>query len=46
MFLRASETLNIVDGEIELGPWQRIFFIELDRARERTVSVMVLGYEA
>jgi secondary thiamine-phosphate synthase enzyme len=46
MFLRASETLNIVDGEIELGPWQRIFFIELDRARERSVSVMVLGYEA
>ena len=46
MFLRASETLNIVDGEIDLGLWQRIFLVELDRARERTVSVMVLGYEA
>jgi len=43
MLLGASETLNIVDGEIQLGRWQRIFFIELDRAREREVSVGVLG---
>ncbi|HWP47043.1 MAG TPA: secondary thiamine-phosphate synthase enzyme YjbQ [Candidatus Limnocylindrales bacterium] len=43
MLLRASETLNLVNGQIQLGPWQRIFFIELDRARERTISVMVLG---
>lgn len=43
MLLGTSETLNILDGEIQLGRWQRIFFIELDRARERTVSVMVLG---
>ncbi|PYS36772.1 MAG: hypothetical protein DMG14_23635, partial [Acidobacteria bacterium] len=23
--------------------WQRIFFVELDGARERTVSVMMMG---
>jgi len=43
IFLRTSETLNILNGEIQLGRWQRIFLVELDRARERTVSVMVLG---
>lgn len=43
MLLGTSETLNILDGEVQLGRWQRIFFIELDRARERTVSVMVIG---
>ncbi len=43
MFLRSSECLNIVDGEMDLGQWQRIFLIELDRARSRTVSVMVMG---
>jgi len=43
MLLGTSETLNIVDGTIHLGRWQRIFLIELDRAKDRTVSVMVMG---
>ena len=43
LLLRTSETLNIVDGQLRLGRWQRIFFIELDRSRPRTVSVMVMG---
>jgi secondary thiamine-phosphate synthase enzyme len=43
LFLRSSECLNIVDGEMDLGQWQRIFLVELDRARSRTVSVMILG---
>jgi secondary thiamine-phosphate synthase enzyme len=43
MFLKASEAANIVEGAVQLGPWQRIFFIELDRARKRTVSVVVMG---
>ncbi|HUI42675.1 MAG TPA: secondary thiamine-phosphate synthase enzyme YjbQ [Terriglobia bacterium] len=46
LFLRSSETLNVVEGRMDLGAWQRIFLIELDRARARTVSVMVLGTEA
>lgn len=46
LFLRSSECLNIVDGEMDLGQWQRIFLIELDRARSRTVSVMILGDQA
>ena len=43
MFLRSSECLNIVDGRMDLGQWQRIFLIELDRPRSRTVSLMILG---
>ena len=43
LFLRASESLNIVDRKIHLGTWQRIFLLELDGPREREVSVMILG---
>jgi secondary thiamine-phosphate synthase enzyme len=46
LFLRSSECLNIVNGRMDLGQWQRIFLIELDRPRSRTVSVMILGNES
>lgn len=46
VFLRSSECLNIVDGRMDLGQWQRIFLVELDRARSRTVSLMILGTSA
>ena len=44
LFLRASESLNIIERKIHLGTWQRIFLLELDGPREREVSVMVLGH--
>ena len=44
MFLRTSETLNLTDGVIQLGRWQRVFLLELDGARRRSVSVVVMGY--
>jgi secondary thiamine-phosphate synthase enzyme len=43
VFLGASESMNIVDGNIQLGPWQRIFLVELDGVRERSVSIVVMG---
>jgi secondary thiamine-phosphate synthase enzyme len=43
LFLSSSVTMNLVQGELQLGRWQRIFFIELDHARPRTVSVMIMG---
>ena len=43
LFLGASETLPIIDGRMPLGQWQRIFFIELDRPRDRRVLVNVVG---
>ena len=45
LFLRSSETLNIINSELDLGRWQRVFFLELDGARERTVSLSILGQQ-
>jgi secondary thiamine-phosphate synthase enzyme len=41
--LKTSETLNLLKGNIQLGTWQRIFLVELDKARLRTVSVAIVG---
>jgi secondary thiamine-phosphate synthase enzyme len=43
LFLRTSESIHVVDGSPQLGRWQRLFLIELDSPRERTVSVMIMG---
>ena len=43
MFFRTSETLNIVDGELRLGRWQRIFLLELDGPQERRISALLMG---
>ncbi|MFN0123034.1 MAG: secondary thiamine-phosphate synthase enzyme YjbQ [Blastocatellia bacterium] len=45
LLLRSSETVNIVNGRLLLGQWQRIFFVELDCARQREISLMVMGKE-
>ena len=40
--LSTSESIPVVEGQLQLGTYQRVFFIELDcpRAREATVQVM------
>ena len=43
IFLANSQTLNIKNGSLDLGRWQRIIFIELDRQKEREISIMILG---
>jgi secondary thiamine-phosphate synthase enzyme len=43
IFLPVSQMLNVVDGSLDLGTWQRIFLLELDCARNRTLSVMIMG---
>ncbi len=43
LFLSTSETIPILDGELTLGQWQRIFLVELDRPRERRVLVNIVG---
>ncbi len=43
LFLSASASLPIVNGHIALGRYQRIFLVELDHARVRTVNVLVMG---
>ena len=39
----ASQAIPIVEGELQLGRWQRVFFLELDRARDRRVLIQVMG---
>jgi secondary thiamine-phosphate synthase enzyme len=46
LFLSASETVPIMDGQLTLGQWQRIFLIELDRPRRRRVLINVIGVAA
>jgi len=43
LLLDTSVQLNVLDGGVRLGRWQRIFLVELDRSRQRTISVMVCG---
>jgi secondary thiamine-phosphate synthase enzyme len=43
LLLGASEAIPIVEGRLLLGQWQRLFLVELDRAREREVVVQLVG---
>ena len=38
-----TQTIPIIDGRLQLGQWQRVFLIELDRGRDRKVFIQVLG---
>lgn len=43
LFLSTSETIPLVDGSLQMGQWQSVFLIELDRPRSREVLVQVVG---
>jgi secondary thiamine-phosphate synthase enzyme len=45
LLLGASAALNVAEGRLQLGCWQRVFLVELDGPRAREVSVIVLGEE-
>lgn len=35
LFMNASESIPVADGELVIGGWQSLFFIELDGPRDR-----------
>jgi len=39
----AGESIPIAEGELCLGTWQRVLFLELDRPRDRRWLVQVVG---
>jgi len=39
----AGESIPVRDGELRLGTWQRVLFLELDRERDRRWIVQVVG---
>ena len=41
--LLVNATLNLFGGEIQLGQWQRVLLVELDRSRKRKVQIQILG---
>jgi secondary thiamine-phosphate synthase enzyme len=43
MFGAVSVVLPVRDGRLVLGTWQRVFLIEYDRPRDRTVLVQAFG---
>jgi secondary thiamine-phosphate synthase enzyme len=46
LLLRAAETLNVADGRLQLGRWQRVLLLDLDGPRERAVSLVAMGERA
>jgi secondary thiamine-phosphate synthase enzyme len=43
LLLGSTAALNVVDGELQLGRWQRVFLVELDGPRTRGLSLLLLG---
>ncbi len=43
LLMGTSETVPVIDGEIQFGTYQSVFFIELDHPRPREVMVHVVG---
>ena len=43
LLMGTSETVPVIDGVIQFGTYQSIFFIELDHPRSREVMVQVVG---
>lgn len=43
ILLPVNVILNLINGKLQLGQWQRIFLVELDRARPRKAQILILG---
>lgn len=46
LVLGASMVLPIIDGHLALGEWQRLFLLEMDRPKERTLLLQFSGVPA
>lgn len=43
LHLPTSAMMNILKNELQLGRWQRIFAVELDRSRPRQIALQIIG---
>lgn len=41
--LPTTAMLHVREGRLGLGLWQRVFFVELDGPRQRSLSILVIG---
>ena len=46
LLLGNGQTLHVSFGVLQLGRWQRLFLVELDGPRPRTLSIAVFGSRA
>jgi secondary thiamine-phosphate synthase enzyme len=46
LLLASSVCINIANGCLQLGRWQRVFFAELDGPQTRHLSVLIFGTSA
>lgn len=35
--------MNIIKNDLQLGQWQRVFAVELDRSRSRQIALQIMG---
>lgn len=43
LHLPTSTMMNINNSQLQLGTWQRVFAIELDRSRSRQIALQIMG---
>ncbi len=43
LLMSTSESIPLISGNLQVGRWQRVFLVELDRARRREVAVQTIG---
>jgi secondary thiamine-phosphate synthase enzyme len=43
LLLGSTAALNVIDGQVKLGRWQRVFLVECDGPRPRDISLFLLG---
>ena len=41
--LPVNITLNLIDGKLQLGQWQKIMLLELDQSRPRKIQIQIIG---
>jgi secondary thiamine-phosphate synthase enzyme len=43
LLLGSGQTLQVAESRLQLGKWQRLFLVELDGPRQRTLSLLTMG---
>jgi len=43
IYFLVNATLNLIDKKLQLGQWQRVFLVELDKSRQRKIQIQIIG---
>lgn len=42
-YSNTSEVIPVIDGQLQIGKWQSILFIDFDKGRRRQIMTMLIG---